>query len=174
MTPKEAIFYGEYIKDGNATRAAIAAGFPEPSAHVAGTRLLKRPKIAAAIDAWRSRQCERMEITAERVLQELARLAIYDPGNLYDKDGNQIPVHKLDDVTRAAIAGVEDETTAGPGWVTTRKQKIKFADKGQNLERLGKYFKLFTDKHEHSGKVTLEQLITGECKDDPAGDAAHS
>jgi hypothetical protein len=30
-------------------------------------------------------------------------------------------------------------------------KKIKLADKGQNLERLGRYFKLFTEKSEISG-----------------------
>lgn len=165
MTPRQAIFYGEYIKDGNATRAAIAAGFPEGSAHVAGARLLKNAKVAAAIGAWKARQRERLEITAERVIQELTSLATFDPGNLYDKDGNRIPVHKLDDVTRAAVAAVEDETTetkVGRVKTVTRNQKVKMADKGQNLERLGKYFKLFTDRVEHGGKLTLEQLVCGD------------
>jgi len=143
MTPKQAIFYGEYIKDGNATRAAIAAGFPEKSAHVAGARMLRNAKVNAAIKAWRERKVYELEITAERVLQELARLAYFDPGKLYDKDGKRIPVHELDDVTRAAVTAIEDEITEGPAFVTTRKQKVRFADKGQNLERLGKHLKLF-------------------------------
>ncbi len=152
MTPRQAIFYGEYIKDSNGTRAAIAAGYPERSAHVASARMLRNAQVSAAIAAWRERQCEKLEITAERVLQELMKLATFDPGRLYDKDGVRIPVHLLDDVTRAAVAGVEDETreTAGEkrgdgtAPVTiTRKQRIKMADKGPNLERLGKYLKLF-------------------------------
>ncbi len=32
-------------------------------------------------------------------------------------------------------------------------RKIKFADKGANLECLGRYLKLFTEKVEHSGIV---------------------
>lgn len=164
LNPRQAIFYGEYIKDGNGTRAAIAAGFPESSAHVAAARLLKNRKIAAAIEAWRQRQQEKLEITAERVLQELQKLATFDPGNLYDKEGQRIPVHLLDDVTRAAVAAVEDETVEA-GSKITRKQRVKFADKGQNLERLGRYFKLFTDRVEHDGRVTLEQLVCGDPKE---------
>ncbi len=173
LNPRQAIFYGEYIKDGNGTRAAIAAGFPEGSAHVAAARLLKHPKVSAAIEAWKSRQQERLEITAERVLVELAKLALFDPGNLYDRDGNQLPVAKLDDVTRAAIAAVEDETVDA-GEKTTRRQKVKFADKGQNLERLGRYFKLFTDRVEHGGKVTLEQLVCGGGQDVSEGEPESS
>ena len=154
MTPREAIFYGEVIKDGNATRAARAAGFPERSAHVTGARLMKKPEIARAIDAWKSNQCAKLEITAERVLQELAKLATFDPGKLYDKDGKRIPVHQLDDWTRAAVAAVEDETQETLGdedaegikpLIVTRKQKVRMADKGPNLERLGKHLKLFGD-----------------------------
>lgn len=157
MTPKQAIFYGEYIKDGNATRAARVAGAPQSSAHVEGARMLRNAKVAAAIAAWRSRQISKYEITAEKVIDELWKLATYDSGNLYDQEGNRIPVHLLDDVTRAAVCDVEDETTeatkmeakteAAPETLRTvkRKQRIRMAEKGQNLERLGKYFKLFSE-----------------------------
>lgn len=152
MTPRQALFYGEYIKDGNGTRAAIAAGFPESSAHVAAARMLKNPKIAAAIAAWCMRQRQRLEISAETVLQELNRLATFDVGKLYDKDGNRIPVHLLDDHTRAAVAQVEDVTQENASVVegkeprsavVTRRQNVRMADKGANLERLGKHLKLF-------------------------------
>jgi phage terminase small subunit len=175
LSPRQAIFYGEYIKDQNATRAAIAAGYPEGGAHVAGSRLLRNVKVAAAIADWTERQKGKLEITAEGVLLELKKLATFDPGNLYDRDGNRIPVHKLDDVTRAAVAGVEDETTetgTGDSRKVTRSQKLKMADKGQNLERLGRYFKLFTDRVEHDGRVTLEQMVCG--ANDDAGEPAHS
>jgi phage terminase small subunit len=167
MTPKQAIFYGEYIKDGNGTRAAIAAGFPEKSAHVAAARMLKNAKVAAAIAIWRERQCTKLEITAERTLQELAKLAYYDPGKLYDKDGNRIPVYQLDDFTRAAVSSVEDETQETLGdadgegvkpLVVTRKQKLKMADKGSNLERLGKHLGLFG---ESSFGATVETGANG-------------
>jgi phage terminase small subunit len=176
LNPRQAIFYGEYIKDGNGTRAAIAAGFPESSAHVAAARLLKNAKVSAAVAAWRSRQQEKLEISAERVLQELTKLATYDPKNLYYPDGSRIPVHLLDDITRAAVGSVEDETTT----VTTKKektvtrnQKVKMAEKGQNLERLGRYFKLFTDRVEHDVRVTLEQLVCGK-PNDSTSDSTHS
>lgn len=157
MTPKQARWYGEFIKDGNATRASRACGSSEASAAVDGARMLRNAKVSAAIAAWRARQIDKMEITAERVLQELYKLATYDAGNLYDQDGNRIPVHLLDDVTRAAVCDVEDETTeatkleartdVAPEMLRTvrRKQRIRMAEKGQNLERLGKYFKLFGD-----------------------------
>ncbi len=162
LTPKQAIFYGEYIKDFNGTRAALAIGVSEKSAAVFAARMLRNDKVAAAIEAWKERQQQRLEITAERVLDELRKLATFDSRNLYDKQGNRIPVHLLDDVTAAAVAAVEDETTetiVEDRKTVRRNQRIKMADKGQNLERLGRYFKLFTDRLEHDGKLTLEELV---------------
>ena len=145
LTPKQAIFVAEYLIDANATRAAKAAGFEAASASVTGSRLLNNDKVSAAIQDAHARRAYKLAITAERVLQELAKLAYFDPGNLYDEDGERIPVHRLDPDTRAAIAAVEDESKQGGGYVTTRIQRVKMADKGQNLERLGKYLHLFGD-----------------------------
>ncbi|MFC5861077.1 terminase small subunit [Acidicapsa dinghuensis] len=157
MTPKQAKWYGEYIKDFNASRASRVCGSSEASAAVDGARMLRNANVSAAVEAWKARNLAKYEITAERVLDELYKLATYDAGNLYDFDGNRIPVHLLDDVTRAAVCDVEDETTeatkleaktgAAPEALKTvkRKQRIKLAEKGQNLERLGKYFGLFGD-----------------------------
>jgi phage terminase small subunit len=144
ITPKQAIFISEYLIHGNGTRAAQAAGVPEKSAHTTASRWLKNPKIAAIIAERHAARAAKMEITAERVLRELARLAYFDAGNLYDAQGERIPLYRLDPNTRAAITAVEDETRQTAN-ATTRVQRIKMADKGQNLERLGKYLHLFGD-----------------------------
>lgn len=172
LTPKQAMFVAEYLIDGNATRAAIAAGFAENSAHVTGARLLKSPKVAAAIAAGQARRAQKLEISAERVLAELAKLAFYDPRDLFDERGRMKPMTELDDITRAAIAGLDTETREIQGEGPTQRtvvKKVKLADKGLNLERLGRYLKLFTDRVEHDGRVTLEQLVCGSYDRDDEG-----
>ena len=160
LTPKQARFAAEYLIDGNATRAAAAAGFGEKGAHAQGSRLLKNAKVAAAITEGHARRAKKLEISAERVLEELAKLAYYDPGDLYDGAGNRIPVNKLDADIRAAVCAVDDDVQESLGEadaegikppIITRKQKIKMADKIQALDRLGRYLKLLTDKFESSG-----------------------
>jgi phage terminase small subunit len=157
MTPKQAIFYGEYIKDGNGTRAAIAAGYPEKSAHVAAARMLKNPQIAGAIAEWQRRTCTKLELTAELVQGKIVAVLRADPKNLYDGQGNRIPVHLLDDVTRAAIAAIEDETQECLGdedeegikpRLVMRKQKLKLCDGLRAAELGGKLLKLFTERAE--------------------------
>lgn len=45
LTPRQMIFVQEYMKNNNITKAAIAAGYAETSAHVQGSRMLKNVKI---------------------------------------------------------------------------------------------------------------------------------
>lgn len=45
LRPQHMIFVTEYIKSGNATQAAIAAGYSEKTAYSAGPRLLKNVDI---------------------------------------------------------------------------------------------------------------------------------
>lgn len=45
LNPKQIIFVQEYLKSKNITKAAIAAGYAEGSAHVQGSRMLKNDKI---------------------------------------------------------------------------------------------------------------------------------
>ena len=51
MTYKRDMFIEEYLKDGNATRSAKAAGYSERTAYAAGSRLLKNVEVQAAIKA---------------------------------------------------------------------------------------------------------------------------
>lgn len=166
LTPKEAIWYGEYIKDFNGTRASIAVGVSAASAHVYGSRMLRNAKVSAAIADWKERSCAKLELTAEHVLAKIAAVLRVDPKNFYDGEGKPIPVHLLDDVSRAAIVGMEDDiaetTSEGGAKTVTRSQRVKLADGLRAAELGGKYFKLFTDKFEASGPGggPIEQDIT--------------
>jgi phage terminase small subunit len=156
-TPKQRLFVREYCCHLNATKAAIAAGYSEKGARQAGARLLTNVNVSAEIAKLTQKACEKLEISAENVLRELARLAFLDPRKFYDANGSLRNVTELDDDTAACISGMEvEDIFRGRG---SDKEKtgtclrIKFADKGTNLERLGRYLKLFTDKVEHSGTV---------------------
>ncbi|WP_035350839.1 terminase small subunit [Edaphobacter aggregans] len=157
LTPKQDRFVAEYIANGmNATRAAISAGYSAKTANEQGSRLLANVSVAAVVDAKKAKILGKLEITAEKVLQEIAKIAFLDPRKLFASDGSLIPIHELDDNTAASIAGLEvNEMFEGQGdqkHAFGLCKKIKIADKGQNLERLGRYLKLFTDKTEIAGK----------------------
>lgn len=103
---------------------------------------------------------QKLDISVERVRAELAKLAFYDPREFYDDQGNLVPLHELEDAAGAAIAGVEvSEIFEGVGQDRHHVgylKKVKHVDKGQNLERLGRYLKMFGDKQ--SGTTQKDRL----------------
>jgi phage terminase small subunit len=65
----QGIFVKEYLTDGNATRAAKAAGYSEKTVDVQGSRLLANVKVRAEIDRQTEKRCEKLDITADYVLR---------------------------------------------------------------------------------------------------------
>lgn len=168
LTPKQELFIAEYLTDLNATRAAIAAGYSAKTAESQAARLLVNVKVAAAIAEKQGKRLAKLEITADRVLQEIARLAFYDPRKFFNDDGSAKQVNELDDDTAMALAGMDVmELFEGSGdqkHAYGLMKKFKLVDKGQNLERLGKHLKLFTDKAEitgaNGGPVEIKRVVT--------------
>lgn len=114
LTVLQERFVFEYLSDGNATQAAIRAGFAGNPLDT-GTRMLHQPEVARAIERERATTAARLGISAQRVGAELARIAFADIGDIADwgPDGvvlkEKAAVSKHD---RAAIA--ELSTTKAP------------------------------------------------------------
>ena len=49
LNQKQQIFVAEYLKDGNGTRSAIAAGYRAKTAESAASRMLRNVKVGAEI-----------------------------------------------------------------------------------------------------------------------------
>jgi phage terminase small subunit len=147
---KRELFAREYIVDLNATKAAERAGYSAKSAYSQGHRLLKDGEVKAEIQRLMDQRGERLEITADKVLQELGKLAFFDVRSLFNSDGSPKNIHELDGNSAAAVAGLEvHELFDGAGdqkHAYGLCRKIRLADKGQNLERLAKHLQLFNEK----------------------------
>lgn len=157
VTPKQARFVAEYLIDGNATRAYIAAGYSKNGAGQSAEKLLRNAEIAAAVAVQQAKLLEKVGITAERVLQEMGRLAFSDVSRLFKPDGSLKPLSALTPDDSACIAGLEviiKNAEAGDGH-TDKVHKIKVWDKSKNLEMLAKHLGLFIEKVEHSGGIEI-------------------
>jgi len=64
-------FVKHYLIEPNATKAAISAGYSENGAEVTGCRLLKNPKVKAAIEEGEAKIAEKLDITAGYVLEKI-------------------------------------------------------------------------------------------------------
>ncbi len=135
----------------NATQAAIRAGYSARTAGSKGHELLKIVEIQETISKGHQAILKRNEITQDRVCQEIARLAFFDPRKMWNEDGSLKPVHLMDDDTAAAIAGFDVVEFGDEEKGIGRIKKVKVWDKNSALEKAGKHLKMFTDKLEHTG-----------------------
>ena len=79
---KQAAFVREYVKDWNATQAAIRAGYSAATAGVIGCENLQKPNIKAAIDRRQAEIASIAEVDAAMVVRELYDIATADPREL--------------------------------------------------------------------------------------------
>lgn len=110
LTPKKARFVDEYLVDLNATQAAIRAGYSAKTAYSAGQRLLKDVDVAMALGAAMDERARRTAITADRVIQELAKIGFSDIRKAV-KWGSRL-VERPDDQTPAGES-MEDQPHGG-------------------------------------------------------------
>lgn len=159
------------------------------TAETNGPAILRKTHVKAYLALKAQEASEAADLTAERILKEMAKLAFSDIRNLYREDGTLKEPHEWDDATAAAVSSI-DVTQEFDGRGEDKKvsgylKKVKTWDKSKNLEMLAKHFKLLTDKVEHSGMVAttdfdlsnldkkdrdaLRRILT-KCPEKPAGD----
>lgn len=159
MTPKKELFVAEYLKDLNASAAALRAGYSPKTAASQGGRLLQSVEVRQAIDAAMTKRAERVNVQADDVLRELASVGFIDIGEAFDDEGSLLPLKKMPASVRRAVSSIETSSQVLDDGKAVFVTKVKFWDKLKALELIGKNLKMFTDLHEHSGKFTLEQWL---------------
>ena len=99
-------FVAEYLKDFNATQAAIRAGYSRKTAASQGQRLLITPTVGAAIaKAW-AELLENYDISIERCRDALVEIALFDVGDCLDKKGSPVPIDRMPQKGRRALTKV--------------------------------------------------------------------
>lgn len=156
LTPKHQAFVREYLKDLNASAAYRRAGYRSGNPDVCGPRLLGKVGIQEAIQTAMDARAKRVDLQADRVLQEIAHAAFLDPIELFRGDGTLKPLAEMPEPARRAIAGIDIvELFEGIGkdrkWIGYLK-KVKLVSKEGTLDLAGRHLKLFTDKTEITGK----------------------
>lgn len=161
LTPKQRLFAIEYLRDLNATEAAIRAGYSEKSAAMLGYQLLQIPIVREAIDTEMVDRAKRIKRDADGLLQRLWDEVDADIADLYDADGALKPVREWPMVWRKGlVAGMEIVTIAGAepeeagemlegqphGGALKRSRKpeariakIKLSDRARRLELIGRH-----------------------------------
>ncbi len=160
LTPKQKRFIDEYLVDLNATQAAIRAGYSKKTAQRIGSENLSKPLLQAEIQKKQGKLQQKLEISQEKILNELAAIAFAN-GTDFAKVISQgtlaavemIPTDKVQPEKLPAIAGIEANQYG---------VKVKLHDKVRALEMLGKYLGLFdTAGPQEQPENNLLDAITG-------------
>ena len=134
LTPKQRLFCLEYLKDLNATQAAIRAGYSKKTAKEIGCENLTKPNIQAYCQLRMNKRAEKLKISSEYVLNNIVEIG--------ERCMQRVPVMIRD----------------GKTW----KQKTEFNDDGKEVgvwefkehgalraqELLGKHLNLFRESDE--------------------------
>ena len=155
LNPRQQRFVEEYLKDPNATQAAIRAGYSEKTAQEQSSRLLSQVMVQEAVTVARRGRSERTEIDADWVLTRLAGEATADLADLYREDGELKPVREWPLVWRQGlISGLDVDETRVDGRKLGQVTKVKLSDRIKRIELIGKHVDVqaFAERHEHTGK----------------------
>jgi phage terminase small subunit len=151
----------EYVIDFNGERAAARAGYSAHTANEQASGLLTRPSVIAAINELRDKQAQRMLVSAENVLDELAIVGFSDIRAYWPEPGERLDITRLDRRLTAAIAQIDiDETLipgedGGPPQLLRRRTKLKLHNKVTALEKLALHLGLF----DHAEKDSLVDRV---------------
>lgn len=155
LTPKQKLFVDEYLIDLNATQAAIRAGYSPNNADKIGSELLGKTRVSDAISKAMAERSRRTGINQDRILMELAKIALVNPANVVDFDEATILDSALPE-DLAAVASVKVKrfpAKEGEGI----EREIKFYDKTKALDLAGRHLGMFKDKLEVSGTLETER-----------------
>lgn len=156
LNDRQWLFCLEYVKDLNATQAAIRAGYSEDSARDIGCENLTKPDIAEAIAQIAKGRHAKIGLTGEYVLQTALDWVSLDIGEAFDEDGclkamSEIPIN-----LRRAMTGqvAVQELYEGVG-ENRRKigymKKVTFVDRVKALDLLGRNMALWIEREIERG-----------------------
>lgn len=153
LNPQQLRFAREYAYDvmGNATKAAIAAGYSKATASAQANALLTQPRVIDEIDRLQARKLQKTEVLMAATISECARVAFSDINSLLDEKGAWLPQDQWPEDIRRAIASAEFNAK---GQCT----KLKFWSKVEALTLMAKYTGMLQEAAPDAGQPTKTEV----------------
>jgi len=162
LTDKQSVFVREYLIDLCATQAAIRAGYSPKTAGQVGFENLKKPEIEKAIQKAFKERAKRTEVTADRVIDELAAIAFANMGDYLsiDEKGNvQLDFTMLQEADLRALSKFTQKHISKLDGSDIIETKFDLSSKVNALRMLGEHLGIFKQKIEYSVDDALAELI---------------
>jgi phage terminase small subunit len=166
LTHRQRQFALAYAADPqhNGTKAALSAGCPRTSAHVMASRWLKNAEVQDLVEQFVGRMARKYELSAEKVIQELCKLAFANLADYVEINREGVAFLSLSEITRDQAAAIHEITlencdrgdSKDPN--ARRALRVRLSDKVRSLELLGKFLKLF-GKDNVSASETVRVIV---------------
>ena len=158
LTNKQQAFIEEYLIDLNATQASIRAGYSTSAAKEIGSENLTKPNIKEAIEKRLAERSKRTGINQDRIVLELAKIALMKMTDIVDPETGEIRYDATDE-DLACIESIKVKTIPTKSGMGTERE-VKMASKMKAIELLGKHLGMWSDKLDLT--VQLPIVISGE------------
>lgn len=139
LTDKQERFCEEYVIDLNATQSAIRAGYSESGARTEGARLLANANIQERISELKKEISERNNISIDKYVNILDKLATFDISELYDENGSLKSIHQIPEEVRLAIESLDTDELRMDGLVIGQVKKLKLTSRRAAIDLLLKH-----------------------------------
>ena len=169
LTLKQQRFVHEYLKDHNATKAAIRAGYPAKSAGQVGHENLNKPEISGSIQVATTKVVARIEeqagVTIADVVAELAKVGFANMADYVRVQGDGTAYVDLSTATREQMAAVQEIATEedmdGRGEDARRVLKVKFklGNKIGALRDIGEHLGMFPRGRDNGASGQVNQTL---------------
>jgi phage terminase small subunit len=178
LTAQQAAFVAALLASEafNPTEAARQVGYKD--APKSAWRLMQNPSVRKALGKAQRERAERAEITADKVLAEIAAVAFSNPKDMLKPDGGIMSLRDMPKHTAAAIRDINVGFSENPDEEGQFSRQmfcsVKLHDKLTALGLLSKHLGLLEDKAKpqaaHPGliPVDFDKLLFGE--EDRSGD----
>jgi len=107
LTKKEEGFCQYYAQTGHLTNSAISAGYAKDSAHVTGSRMLRKAKIKSRLAELGMDIRKRYQAELDNVVNELSIMAFSSMSDLVVIDGNGIPYIDISRASEEQLRAIE-------------------------------------------------------------------
>ena len=166
LSDKQELFCLEYLKDLNATQAAIRAKYSVKTAGHIGLENLQKPGIQSRLQQLNGKRLKNVGLQGEDVLKELQKIAFSDVTDYTEvAEGGEVTAIPLNEIKNTqAVKKIKShrritESKDGEKLFVDDNFEIELWDKPKALDALGRHFKLFTDKIEIDASDALSELL---------------
>jgi hypothetical protein len=137
ITAQMVCFVKEYVKDFNATQAALRAKYTANTVHGTLGKIMAKIGVSSMIQIETKKYIERNHIEKDRIVKEWKNIGFSNPRDLMMWGAKGLVVKSSKEITDDQAASIKEIYTDKHGFV-----RFKFHDKSQALEGLAKSIKI--------------------------------